>query len=121
MDKKNKSLVDRGDGDFILNESGTSVKTDKVEGDLNGDQQSEWYTTIQNSELLEDAFRQARTPYTGNGTFNGFGKNLSSMANIDHIFVSSHFMVSRWGILSDSYQGKFPSDHFPVLAEVELK
>ena len=32
MDKKNKSLVDRGDGDFILNESGTSVKTDKVEG-----------------------------------------------------------------------------------------
>lgn len=32
MDKKKKSLVDRGDGDFILNESGTSIKTDKVEG-----------------------------------------------------------------------------------------
>ena len=32
MDKKKKSLVDRGDGDFILNESGTSVKTDHVEG-----------------------------------------------------------------------------------------
>ena len=31
MDKK-KNLVDRGDGDFILNESGTSIKTDKVEG-----------------------------------------------------------------------------------------
>ena len=32
MDKKKKSLVDNGDGDFILNESGTSVKTDHVEG-----------------------------------------------------------------------------------------
>ena len=31
MDKK-KNLVDRGDGDFILNESGTSIKTDHVEG-----------------------------------------------------------------------------------------
>jgi hypothetical protein len=32
MDKKKKSLVDSGDGDFILNESGTSVKTEHVEG-----------------------------------------------------------------------------------------
>ena len=32
MDDKKKSLIDRGDGDFILNESGTSVKIDNVEG-----------------------------------------------------------------------------------------
>lgn len=32
MEKKKKGLVDQGDGDFILNESGTSVKTDHVEG-----------------------------------------------------------------------------------------
>jgi hypothetical protein len=32
MDKKKKNLVDQGDGDFILNESGTSVKVDTVEG-----------------------------------------------------------------------------------------
>ena len=31
MDKKKKSLIDRGDGDFILNESGTSVKTDHTD------------------------------------------------------------------------------------------
>jgi hypothetical protein len=31
MDKKNKGLVDRGDGDFILNESGTSVSVDNIE------------------------------------------------------------------------------------------
>lgn len=31
MDKKNKGLADQGDGDFILNESGTSVYVDKEE------------------------------------------------------------------------------------------
>jgi hypothetical protein len=31
MDKKKKNLVDSGDGDFILNESGTSVRTDHTE------------------------------------------------------------------------------------------
>ncbi len=32
MAKKNKGLADQGDGDFILNESGTSVTVDAVEG-----------------------------------------------------------------------------------------
>lgn len=32
MQKKKKGLADRGEGDFILNESGTSVNVDHVEG-----------------------------------------------------------------------------------------
>jgi hypothetical protein len=31
MDKKKKGLADTGQGDFILNESGTSVNVDNVE------------------------------------------------------------------------------------------
>jgi hypothetical protein len=31
MGKKNKGLADQGDGEFILNESGTSVNTDSTE------------------------------------------------------------------------------------------
>jgi hypothetical protein len=31
MDKKNKGLADNQEGEFILNESGTSVNTDNVE------------------------------------------------------------------------------------------
>lgn len=31
MEKKKKGLADTGDGDFILNESGTSVNVDNVE------------------------------------------------------------------------------------------
>ena len=90
-------------------------------GDLNGDQQSEWYRNIERSEILEDSYKLVNEPYANNGTFNGFGKNIQSPGIIDHIFVSRQFIVKRWGILSDSYHGKYPSDHFPVLAEVEFK
>lgn len=90
-------------------------------GDLNGDQQSEWYKTIDTSELLDDTYKQVQFPYTSNGSFNGFGKNITAPGIIDHIFVTSQVMVKKWGILSDTYFGKYPSDHFPVMAEVELK
>ena len=90
-------------------------------GDLNGDQQSEWYKIIDASDFLDDTFKQVNSPYAGTGTFNGFGKNIQAAGIIDHIFVTKHFVVKRWGILTDSYQGKYPSDHFPVLADMEMK
>lgn len=90
-------------------------------GDLNGDQQSQWYQQLQNSGTLKDAFRQVNFPYANNGTFNGFGRTLASTAIIDHIFTTEHFLVSKWGILSDSYHGKYPSDHFPVVSKLRLK
>jgi endonuclease/exonuclease/phosphatase family metal-dependent hydrolase len=90
-------------------------------GDLNGDQQSEWYLNIETSDLLEDTYKQVPNPYANNGSFNGFGKNLASSAIIDHIFVTKQFIVKKWGILSDSYHGRYPSDHFPVVAELEIK
>ncbi|MBA4168079.1 MAG: hypothetical protein H0X41_11160 [Chitinophagaceae bacterium] len=31
MDKKTKGLADTGEGEFLLNESGTSVSTDRIE------------------------------------------------------------------------------------------
>jgi endonuclease/exonuclease/phosphatase family metal-dependent hydrolase len=90
-------------------------------GDLNGDQQSEWYNHIDTSDILKDTYKQVNFPYANNGTFNGFGRTLANNGIIDHIFASKHFRVHRWGILSDSFHGKFPSDHFPVLADVTIQ
>lgn len=90
-------------------------------GDLNGDQQSAWYKSIEASGVLRDTYRQVNFPYANNGTFNGFGKNIQSTAIIDHIFTSEHFLIGKWGILSDSYHGKYPSDHFPVMSKIRLK
>jgi len=90
-------------------------------GDFNGDHSSEWYQLIANSGNLLDTYKRVAVPYKPNGTFQGFGPNLNPDQVIDHIFTSSHFTVSRWGVLTDSYNGKFPSDHFPVLAQITLQ
>ena len=89
-------------------------------GDFNGDHNSAWYQLIANSGVLLDTYSRVANPYKPNGTFQGFGPNLNPDQVIDHIFTSAHFTVSRWGVLTDSYNGKFPSDHFPVLTQITL-
>ncbi|HUR11785.1 MAG TPA: hypothetical protein VM012_10475 [Flavitalea sp.] len=51
----------------------------------------------------------------------GFGTTLERTAIIDHIFTTVHFAIFKWGVHTDSYHGKFPSDHFPVMTVLELK
>ena len=89
-------------------------------GDLNGNHQSDWYKYINNSGKLKDVLLEVKHPYINNGSFNSFTPNNPSKEIIDHIFTSKHFKVERYGILTDTYHNKFPSDHFPVLATVQL-
>jgi endonuclease/exonuclease/phosphatase family metal-dependent hydrolase len=89
-------------------------------GDLNGGNESNWYKILASSGTLKDTYKEAPDPYTYNPTFQDFGKLISDSEIIDHIFVSQDFSVSKWGILSDTYHGKYPSDHFPVMAVVDL-
>jgi endonuclease/exonuclease/phosphatase family metal-dependent hydrolase len=83
-------------------------------GDLNGNQESEWYSMLQNCGFMKDAMKLAEKTYAPNGTFNGFRFSGISTDIIDHIFISDSFHVKGYAILTDSYLGKYPSDHFPV-------
>ena len=89
-------------------------------GDLNGGRDSEWYQSIATSGVLSDTHSKVKFPYANNSSSNGF-RTPRGQTVIDHVFMSKQFTATRWGILTDTYFGKFPSDHFPVLAEVELK
>ncbi len=88
-------------------------------GDFNGNRESEWYKTLANSGIIRDTYKDVKYPYENNSSTNGF-RTPRGMGVIDHIFISKHFSASRWGILTDTYFGKFPSDHFPVAATVTL-
>ena len=88
-------------------------------GDFNGNRESEWYKTLANSGIVRDTYKDVKYPYENNSSSNGF-RTPRGMGVIDHIFVSKQFTASRWGILTDTYFGKFPSDHFPVAATVTL-
>ncbi|MEO6636636.1 MAG: endonuclease/exonuclease/phosphatase family protein [Ginsengibacter sp.] len=89
-------------------------------GDFNGSHRSDWYLTIANSGFLTDTYSQVKFPYANNGSFNAFGANKHSTEVIDHIFTTTDFKIRKWGILTDTYFGKFPSDHFPVLVDLSF-
>ena len=90
-------------------------------GDLNGNHDSEWYNTLKDSEILQDTYLMVQDPYAVNGSFNGFGRRTNSKSIIDHVFVTRHFQTTKWGILTDTYHGKFPSDHFPVMVKLTFR
>ncbi|WP_242918501.1 endonuclease/exonuclease/phosphatase family protein [Pontibacter liquoris] len=89
-------------------------------GDLNGDHESNWYQALANSGLLQDTYKLTAKPYALNGSFNGFDPAFHEKGIIDHVFVTQGFGVNKWGLLTDTYFGKFPSDHFPVLVELSF-
>lgn len=88
-------------------------------GDFNGNRESEWYKTLANSQVVSDTYLGVKYPYANNASANGF-RTPRGFHVIDHIFTSKHFKVSKWGILTDTYFGKFPSDHFPIISKVAL-
>jgi len=90
-------------------------------GDFNGSQTSEWYLAVANSGKLKDTYTLAEHPYANNASFNAFGAANKSNNIIDHVFVTDHFTVDKWGILTDTYHGKYPSDHFPILVKLTVK
>ncbi|MEO7530074.1 MAG: endonuclease/exonuclease/phosphatase family protein [Sediminibacterium sp.] len=89
-------------------------------GDLNGGRSSEWYQTLAAADWLKDTYTQASITYSNSGSFNAFGKQDNSNEVIDHIFTTSGFTIEKWGVLTDTYHGKYPSDHFPILVKLTL-
>jgi endonuclease/exonuclease/phosphatase family metal-dependent hydrolase len=89
-------------------------------GDLNSTPDTEQVKTLQ--AQFGDAYLLTQTPAYGPvGTFNGFELNAPLNDRIDYIFVSRGSTVRSYAVLTDSLRGHYPSDHFPVLAEVVLK
>jgi endonuclease/exonuclease/phosphatase family metal-dependent hydrolase len=74
---------------------------------------------------FERVFRDSRAasqtpPYGPAGTFNGFKIDAPLQDRIDYVFVSPRWRVLRYGVLSDSTLGRFPSDHHPVAVRLQL-
>lgn len=70
-------------------------------------------------EMLSFGLKDSRSivdskPYGPQATFNGFRFNSLPKHRIDYIFVNDSIEVLKYGTLTDSYEMKYPSDHFPV-------
>ena len=60
-------------------------------------------------------------PYGPVGTFTSFDWNAAMDKRIDYIFVYGAISVLKYAVLTDSKEQRFPSDHLPVFAKVQLK
>jgi endonuclease/exonuclease/phosphatase family metal-dependent hydrolase len=92
-----------------------------VTGDFNSDPQSQSYQTLAHSPMLRDAHTLADHPYVNSPSFNSWGKESDENKLIDHIFVTREFSVKKYGVLTDTYFSKTPSDHFPVMADLSYE
>jgi len=96
-----------------------------VTGDFNSTPSDDPYKIItdsNNPDRLTDSKTICLTPHYGpTGTFNAFKDKEISDEPIDYIFVKSKIRVLRHGTISESWQGRFSSDHFPVFATLSLR
>lgn len=97
-----------------------------VMGDLNVTKEQMAYRILAEPDLhpgdvvLFDGFYHSKYGHHGpDTTWNGF-REIMPNRRIDYIFVNEGFSVIQHGILADSRDGLFPSDHLPVLAEISF-
>lgn len=83
-------------------------------GDFNCGEENRAINTIVSSGLI-DTYRILNERQHNEGTFNSF-KGETDGEKIDFIFTTKDFQVRQSEIIRTSYDGKFPSDHFPVTA-----
>jgi endonuclease/exonuclease/phosphatase family metal-dependent hydrolase len=95
-----------------------------ITGDFNArpdDEPIQVITDATNSLYLTDSKRVSQQPHYGpDGTFNAFGPKETQDAPIDYIFLHGDIKVLQHATLSQTWSGRFSSDHFPVLASLML-
>lgn len=72
------------------------------------------------SGLHETSTTSRSGHYGPPGTFNGFQIDAAPAEAIDHIFVSEGIEVLRHATVTQHWEGRLPSDHYPVVADLEL-
>jgi endonuclease/exonuclease/phosphatase family metal-dependent hydrolase len=70
---------------------------------------------------LTDSKEISLKPHYGpNGTFNGFKEKERDDQPIDYIFLKGKWKVLNHATISQTWQGRFASDHFSVMAKLNL-
>lgn len=60
-------------------------------------------------------------PFGPDGTFCSFNICKKVSRRIDYIFTDKNIFVKNYAVFSDVVNQKYPSDHFPVLINIELR
>lgn len=89
-------------------------------GDLNVTPETDAIATIK-SFLSDSKEVSIEPPYGPEGTFNGFKFDSPLKDRIDYIFINKGFKVQKYGVITDSKDQRYFSDHLPVFAKLEFQ
>jgi endonuclease/exonuclease/phosphatase family metal-dependent hydrolase len=90
-------------------------------GDFNATPDDEPIRLIYADGLVTDAYTlTGQPPYGPVGTWQDFDLASQMEERIDYIFVTKGIRVNKYGVLTDSRYGRFPSDHCPVMVTVSF-
>lgn len=89
-----------------------------IMGDFNAREDSETYKKA--TQIFSDAKYQTGNTMTG-ATFQKWGTQLDR-ENIDYFMISkTGITVEEYKVITDTYNGVYPSDHFPILTVISLE
>lgn len=93
-----------------------------INGDFNTEQGSAAYNVLSRSGKVTDTYYCADISANRDiASWNNWqpARTVAFPYNFDHIFISLGSKALSWKLLTDEYDGGYPSDHFPI--EVEWK
>ncbi len=96
-----------------------------ITGDFNSvpsDEPIQVITDNSNSLHLIDTRSISKSPHYGpTGTFNGFRNKEINDDPIDYVFVKNKVKVLKHATFSQTWNGRFSSDHFPMFVQVVIE
>jgi len=95
-----------------------------VTGDFNSTPDSEPYsmiTAIENPEHLKDARLLSPVIHGPEITYSGFKINAIPGSRIDYVFLKNTGKVLSYSVNSSNNGFYYPSDHLPVIVELNLE
>lgn len=88
-------------------------------GDLNTNSDSNAVKIILDNEIIPLKSVYTNQPST-NTMHYGNGKLKEDKLPIDYIFVSKEYEIKNTRIITDEFEGMYPSDHYPVVTILEI-
>lgn len=91
-------------------------------GDFNEDINTKSYEVLLKEGELSDTWCMTDLRFNEElGTFNDFQDPHGGKERIDWIFVRGNMIVESVGIVAEHSNGRFPSDHYPVVTNLYMK
>ncbi len=101
--------------DLVLDKAESFGLPVVVTGDFNLNEGCDLYNHLVSKSIKDSKYLAKSTE--NKITFNGFDNCPAEI--IDYVLVSPHFEVETYKVMDDKIDGKYPSDHYPVYADLK--